>query len=110
MSEMCFWTTGILLPPTHARGSTPIIIVYGTAGLFCSSVALLPGRVGVGDHRVFIVNILPETILGNVFPRVIPAARQLLTCSSDKIRNNFTTVLNQLANRHLIFNKLPLID
>jgi hypothetical protein len=75
MSEMCSRTTGILLPPAHARGSTPINAVYGIAGLFCSSVALLPGRVGVGDHRVFIVDILSETILGNAFPRVIPVAR-----------------------------------
>jgi hypothetical protein len=84
--------------------------VYGTTGLFCSSVALLPRRVRVSDYRVFIVNISSKTILGNAFPRVIPVARQLLTCSSDKIRNNYTTVLNQLANRHLIFNKLLLID
>jgi hypothetical protein len=94
----------------HARGSTPIDAVYGTACLFCSSVALLPRRVGVGDHRVFIVDISSNTILGNAFPRVIPVARRLLTCSSDKIRNNYTTVLNQLANRHLIFKKLLLID
>jgi hypothetical protein len=110
MSEMCSWTTGILLPPTHARGSTPIDAVYGTAGLFCSSVALLPGRVGVGDHQVFIVDILSKSILGNAFPRVIPIARRLLTYSSDKIRNNYTPVLNQLANRHLIFKKLLLIN
>ncbi len=50
MSEMCSWTTGILLPPTHTRGSTQIDAVYGTAGLFCSSMALFPWRVGVGDH------------------------------------------------------------
>ncbi len=59
---------------------------------------------------MFIVNILSKTILGNAFPRVIPVARQLLTCSSDKIRNNYTTVLNQLSNRHLIFKKLLLIN
>ncbi len=65
---------------------------------------------GVGNHQVFIVDISSKTILGNAFPRVIPVARGLLTCSSDKIRNNCTTVLNQLANRHLIFKKLLLID
>jgi hypothetical protein len=75
MSEMYPWTTGILLPPTHAHGSTPINAVYGTAGLFCSSVALLPGSVGVGNHQVFIVNISSKTILGNAFPRVNPVAR-----------------------------------
>jgi hypothetical protein len=110
MSEMCSWSTVILLPHMHARGSTPIDAVYGSVGLFCSSVALLPGRVGVGDHQVFIIDISSKTILGNAFPRVTPLARQLLTCSADKIWNNYTTVLNQLVNRQLIFKKLLLID
>jgi hypothetical protein len=100
----------VFAPSTHTHGSTPTNAVYNTTGLFCSSMALLLGRVGVGDHQVFIVNILSKTILGNAFPRVIPVARGLLTCSSDKIRNNYTTVLNQLANRHLIFKKLLLIN
>jgi hypothetical protein len=69
-----------------------------------------PREVGVGNHQVFIINISSKAIVGNAIPRVIPIARQLLTCSSDKIRNNYTTVLNQLANRHLIFKKLLLSD
>jgi hypothetical protein len=75
MSEMCSRTTGILLPPTHARGSTPINAVYGTTGLYCSSMALLSGRAEVGDHQVFINDILSKTILGDAFPRVVPIAR-----------------------------------
>ncbi len=59
---------------------------------------------------MFIVDILSKSILGNAFPRVIPVARRLLTCSSDTIRNNYTAVLNQLVNRHLLFKKLLLIN
>ena len=35
ITEICYWTTGELLPPTHSRGSTPIDAVFGTAGLVC---------------------------------------------------------------------------
>ncbi len=110
MTEICYWTTGKHLPPTHSCGSTPIDAIFGTAGLVCSAALLLPCNVGVGDHRVFIVDITSELILGNVFPCVIPASRRLLNCKSDKIKNSYIAVLNQLSNRHLIFQKLLLTD
>jgi hypothetical protein len=65
---------------------------------------------GIGDHRVFIVDITSKSILGNVFPRVIPASSCLLNCKSDKIKKSYIAVLNQLLNRHLIFKKLLLTD
>jgi hypothetical protein len=89
MSELCYHTTGTPLPPTHNRGSVPINAIYGTVGLVCSAVALLPDRMGVGDHRVFIMDIELDSILGDVFPHVHPGARRLLNCALDHIKNNY---------------------
>ena len=69
----------------------------GKGGL---AITLLPIRTGVGDYRVFIM----------VFPRVIPAGGRLLNCTSNKIKNNYIKVLNQLTERHLLFKKLLYID
>ena len=57
MTEICYWTTGKLLPPTHSCGRTPIDAVFSTAGLVCSAVLLLPFNKGVGNHHIFIVDI-----------------------------------------------------
>ena len=110
MKEVCHWTKGIPLPPTHNCGTVPIDAVFGTAGLIVTSVALLPIRTGVGDHRVFLIDVPSDSILGDVFPRVIPAAGCLLNCESDKIKSNYIKVLTQLLNRHLIFKKLLVVD
>ena len=110
MKEVCHWTKGIPLPPTHNCGTVPIDAVFGTAGLIVTSVALLPIRTGVGDHRVFLIDVSSDSILGDVFPRVIPAAGCLLNCESDKIKSNYIKVLTQLLNRHLIFKKLLVVD
>jgi hypothetical protein len=110
MSELCYRTTGTPLPPTHNRGSVPINAIHGTAGLVCSALALLPDRIGVGNHRVFIMNIKSDSILGDVFPHVLPTTRKLLNYVLDHIKNNYIQVLNQLSNRHLIFKKLLIID
>ncbi len=110
MGETCQQTTGEMLPATHSQGRYPINAVFCTAGLVCTAITLLPSRVGVGDHWIFVLDFASETILGNMFPRVIPLARRLLNCASDKIRNNYIAVLNQLLNRHLMFKKMLCID
>jgi hypothetical protein len=84
--------------------------IYGTAGLVCSAVAILPDRMRVGDHKVFIMDIELDSILGDVFPHVLPAARRLLNCALDRFKNKYIQVLNQLSNRYLIFKKLLIID
>ena len=106
MSKLCQKTTGSRLPNTHIRGSVPIDAVFATAGILCTAVTLLPHRMGVGDHRVFLLDIESDTLLVDVFPRVIPISRRLLNCASDKIKNTYISVLNQLTSRHLIHKKL----
>jgi hypothetical protein len=110
MGKTCQRTTGEMLPATHSQGCNPIDAVFCTAGLVWTAVTLLPSRVGVGDPWVFVLDFVSETILGNVFPRVILLARRLLNCASDKIRNNYIAVLNQLLNRHLMFKKMLRIN
>jgi hypothetical protein len=42
MTEVCQRTTGVPLPPTHNQGVVPIDVAFGTAGLLCTLVGLLP--------------------------------------------------------------------
>ncbi len=76
------------------------------AGLVCSAVALLPDGLGVGDHKVFVSDIESNSIIGDVFPHLLPAACCVLNCASGRIKQNYIWVLNQLSNRHHIFKKL----
>jgi hypothetical protein len=101
---------GLPLPPTHNRGAVVIDAFFGTSGIKSAAAALLPSRVRVGDHRVFVVDFTSESIMGDDLPRVILATGHLLNCSSDWIKNNYIQMLIQLANRHLIFKKLLIID
>ena len=110
MRELCRHITGSSLPPTHIRGSVAIDAVFATAGVSGESVALLPHRVGVGDHRVFIIDISSPSMIGDIFPRVLPASGRLLNCASDRIKGNYIRVLNQLTSRHALFRKLLFID
>jgi hypothetical protein len=110
MSEVCQCTTGLSLPPTHNRGMVAIDAFFGTSGTISAAAALHPSRVRVSDHRVSVVDFTSKLVMGDDLPRVIPATGHLLNCSSDRIKNNYIQMLNQLANRHLIFKKLLIID
>ncbi len=54
-------------------------------------------------HNQFVSS---QSLIGGAFPRVLPAAGQLLNCNLDSICCKYKWVLNQLANRHLLFHKL----
>jgi hypothetical protein len=88
MVEVCHCTTGIQLPPTHIHDWSPIDVVFGTSGLSCQLATLLPSRVGVEDHWIFLLDVDSATLIGNVFPCIIPLSGQLFNCSSDEIKNN----------------------
>jgi hypothetical protein len=110
MHELCQRITGLLLPHTYIRGSVPIDAVFRTVGIDGVAIALLPSRIGIGNHRVFIVNVTSASMLGDVFSRVILATGWLLNCASDMIKNNYSRVLNQLTDWHLLFRKLLYIN
>jgi hypothetical protein len=109
MTELCFCTTGIHPLSTHTCGWTPIDVVFATSSLVCTAVTLLPSLVGIGDHRVFILDIDSRSLFADVFPCVIPMSRRLLNCASDWIKISYISVLNQPSNRHLLLKKLLLI-
>jgi hypothetical protein len=94
----------------HNWGAIPINCVYSTAGIDGVAVALLPKQIGVGHHRVFIVDVTPSSVMDDVFLHVLPAAGHLLDCALDRIKNSYIRVLNQLTVHHRVFKKLYMID
>ena len=106
MTEQCLTTTGLQIPPTHNSGSRPVMALYATSGADCINAAILPRGYAVGDHLVFIMDFTSESLLGSVFPRVVPAKQRKLQCNSARIHMNYTDKLNDLTNRHQMFKKL----
>ena len=105
MKEQCRQVTGQKLPGTHVRGTKPIDGIYATTGVVCLNAKLLQKYRGVGDHRCFIVDFSSSSVIGDVFPRVVPAAGRKLT-DNDRHRGAYQTCLSQLCDRHRMFRKL----
>jgi hypothetical protein len=106
LRELFKQTTGQFLPPTHNLGIIPIDAIFGTVGVESTAATLLPFGAGVEDHQVFLIDLSFQSLIGDAFPSVLPAAGSLPNCDSDCIQCKHNGVLNQLANRHLLFHKL----
>jgi hypothetical protein len=85
MYKLCQQITGIPLPHTHYWGTIPIDCIYSAAGIDGVAVALLPSWIGMGDHRVFIVDVMSLSMMGDIFLHVLSAAGRLLNCALDRI-------------------------
>ena len=106
MTEQCQQVTGEQLPATFVTGSRPIDAVFATPGASAVNATILQQHAGVGDHKCFIVDFTSESILGSVFPRIIRSSGRKLHCDCERLVDNYNDVLNTLADRHRLFEKL----
>ena len=67
---------------------------------------LLPKYGGIGDHRAFILDFNTASVLGTLFPRVLPHQGRQLNCHCERIRDNYNNVLNELMERHGMYCKM----
>jgi hypothetical protein len=71
MREVVGDFTGKQLGATFFRGSTPIDAVWATPDVDIVGACVMPCGFGVGDHRLFVIDIRTESIVGERPPRVI---------------------------------------
>jgi hypothetical protein len=81
-TEVCCKHTGQLIPPTFRTVSIPIDGIFATAGVECINAFILPHYGGVGDHRCFILDLSPESLIGTSFLNIVRCAARKLHCSS----------------------------
>jgi hypothetical protein len=97
---------GERVPNSHFRGTTAISTVFGTPGLVSNNAMCFPHWYGVGDHRVFVLELSAASLFGGEYPTIAtPMARQL-NCKITRIRDQYCFHLSKLAQRHQMEKKL----
>ncbi len=64
MKEIVGEFTGRKIGPTFFRGSKPIDGVWAMANIEISNACVMPAGYGIGDHRMFIVNLVQSSMIG----------------------------------------------
>jgi hypothetical protein len=64
MKEVVGEFTGRKVGPTFFRGSKPIDGVWATADIKISNTYIMPAGYGIGDHCMFIVDLVLSSLIG----------------------------------------------
>ena len=69
MKEVVLNATGKALGATYFRESTPIDGIWATRDIGIANACVMPAGYGVGDHRLFVVDLITSTLTGNNSPK-----------------------------------------
>ena len=80
MKEVVGDFTGRPIGPTYFRGQKPIDGVWVTPDITITGACIMPAGFGIGDHRLFVIDINTSSLIGLQPQRIVrPKARRLNT-------------------------------
>jgi hypothetical protein len=78
MREVVGMFTGKQIGATYFQGLTPIDGVWATSDMVITGACVMPAGFGIGDHRMFVIDMLTESIVGLEPQRIVhPKVRRL---------------------------------
>eukprot|EP00956_Cyclotella_meneghiniana_P010074 scaffold13929_cov79-Cyclotella_meneghiniana.AAC.4 len=106
MVEAVHASSGQKLGATHFRGSRPIDAVWTTKDVEIANACAMPVGYGAGDHRMFVVDLVKESLVGPQPQAIVrPGARRLNSKIPTSLRN-YNRTLEELISRHKLREKL----
>jgi len=97
---------GAKAPNSHFRGNKPITTIFGSNGLTVGDGMAYPHWYGVGDHRVFVVEVSASSLFGGKYPTIGSPKARTLNCKISRCRKQYNSVLKSLCDRHKMHEKL----
>ena len=106
MKEVVGTFTGTKLGATYFRGSKPIDGVWATSDITVTSACMMPVGFGIGDHRLFVIDLLTASLIGNTPTRIIRPGARRLTTKLPGIVHAYTERLEKLVLKHRIIERM----
>ena len=105
MIEAVSKSTGRRLGVTFFRGSKPIDGVWHTRGIQVATACVMPVGYGVGDHRLFILDILTASLVGTTPPRIVRPATRRLNSKVGTAAKKYIESLEANIKRHRLIER-----
>ena len=106
MKEIVGEHTGRKLGATYFRGSKPIDAVWATGDIGIVNACVMPTGFGIGDHRMFIVDIHTESLLGTSPKKIVRPQARRLNCRVLGVVAKYNKCLEELIDRHRLIEKV----
>ena len=106
MTEVVGAYTGKKIGATFFRGSTPIDGAWATNDLSIVGACVMPVGFGVGDHRLFVIDIRMSSMVGAAPPKIVrPVARRVNT-KIPRMMERYNDLLERLYIEHRMNTRL----
>ncbi len=98
--------TGKKIGATYFRGTKPIDGIWTTPDITIANACVMPSGYGIGDHRLFIVDIHTSLLVGEGPPRERRAASRRLNTRLPHVAKKYVENLEANLKRHKLIEKL----
>eukprot|EP00956_Cyclotella_meneghiniana_P007317 scaffold9944_cov52-Cyclotella_meneghiniana.AAC.5 len=105
MADVCEAVLGHRSPNSHASGSLPITGVFATSDLVAQHVFQSAHGFGLGDHRVFVVDIDLTQLLGSEYSQLVRLPGRNLQAKRYRVRKAYNKSLRDNIRRHKLTEK-----
>ena len=106
MTEVVGAYTGEQIGATFFRGSNPIDGIWATSDITVVNACIMPAGYGIGDHRLFVIDLCETDITGKHRPAVVrPMSRKLIT-KIPGVANRYNEILESSIIKHRLIEKL----
>ena len=106
MKEVVGTFTGKDIGPTFFRGSKPIDGVWATSEVTISAACVMPAGFGIGDHRLFVVDIHTSSLVGANPVRVLRSCARRLNTKLPGVVAKYNDKLEELVLEHRIIERM----
>jgi hypothetical protein len=106
MIEAVGRNTGKKIGPTYFWGQLPINGVWTTPDVTVSNACIMPAGYGIGDHRLFIINLHTASLVGPGPLRERRAASRWLNTRLPHVVKKYTENLEENLRQHQLIEKL----
>eukprot|EP00956_Cyclotella_meneghiniana_P023577 scaffold46160_cov42-Cyclotella_meneghiniana.AAC.2 len=105
MADVCEAVLGHRSPNSHASGSLPITGLFATSDLVSQHVFQSAHGFGLGDHRVFVVDINLTQLLGSEYSQLVRLPGRKLQAKRYRVRKAHNKSLRDNIRRHKLIEK-----
>ena len=98
--------TGKKIGPTYFHGQKPIDGIWTTPDITIANACVMPAGYGIGDHRMFIMDIHTSSMVGDGLPRERRAASRRLNTRLPHVDKKYIENLESNLKRHRLIEKL----
>ena len=100
MKEVVSKFTGTPIGLTFFRGSKPIDGVWATSDITVNNAAIMPAGYGIGDHRLFVIDLMAADIIGSAPPKVVRLASRRLNTKLPRVAATYSWLLEEKIIKH----------